>query len=319
MSDQEITLTQNVNAAAAVVQNEAQGPHLDNLALLQKIIESPTEKLIPWEDLELPSAGIYYNWSSGVIRVRAFGANTERIMSNQRLVQSGQMMDELFRECCQFPDGFDPADLISGDQMFLFYALRGISHGNIYEFAAVCNSCQSTSTHAFDMNELAGTVRRANRSLGNEPFKINLLNMSRIIGQDVWITVRFPRARDISSIARTKRAVNKAVSGKVKATRRGSQPVQMPTARTVGDSFSDLLKRITVSVLGVSDPMYIEQFVEKIDGSDLSAVRAFIEDNMPDISTTVTLTCPECQHECVMALPITENFFRPAKLRRTGA
>lgn len=284
--------------------------NLTNEQLLQSIIDAPTEKLIPWEDCHLPSKGIYYGWSDGVVQVRAMGQTAEKVLATQRLAQSGQSIDYLFRECCRFPEGFDPVDLLLGDRVFLLYYLRGITHGNIYEFAVTCpnEDCRAVSTHSYDLNNLAGTIKWADSSLGQEPFKIVLPYMSKVVGKELYIGVRFLRGYDANDIL-AKRKMNK----KLQAKPGQSKPGARRFTPTIDDSISDNLAKVIVSVMGVEDKFVIKSFVERLHAQDTAEIREWLKDHTPGIDTTVSLTCPECDTEFTVELPITENFFRPSK------
>ena len=289
---------------------------MSNEAILDQILEAADETLIPWEECHLPSGGIYYGWPDGTVMVRPMGQMAEKVLATQRLAQSGQSMDLLFQECIKFPMGFDSGDLLLGDRVFLLYYLRGITHGNLYEFAITCpqTSCEAVSTHTYDLNELAKTVTWANPANGVEPFKVKLPYLSKATGRDINVGVRFLRGVDANDILARKKAKKKmyARPGGVKTrgvdTRRQAQDNQ-----TLDDSVTENLNKMIVDVMGVTDHFKIRAFVEKMHAQDTAAVREWLRNNTPGIDNTVTVTCPECELEFTVELPITESFFRPSK------
>jgi hypothetical protein len=143
---------------------------MTNSDIVDAILQTSPDQLIPWEEVTLPSKGLYYGWTSGTIRVRAWSANIDKILATQRLAATGQAFDKMIASCCQFPDGFTPQDLLVGDQVFLMYYLRGITHGNLYEFA-VSTPSKNSMTVSFDLNDLAQTIVWGDESLGPEPFR----------------------------------------------------------------------------------------------------------------------------------------------------
>jgi len=298
------------------------GPGATNEELLTRILQAPEEKLIPWEECHLPSRGIYYGWPDGTIMVKAMGQTAEKVLATQRLAQSGQSIDYLFRECCKFPDGFDAADLLLGDRVFLLYYIRGITHGNMYEFAITCPNpdCGAVSTHTYDLNELARTVVWANPALGTEPFKVKLPYLSKATNRDFYVGVRFLRGADANDILAKRKARKKMFARpggvRTKGTR-GGMPVdprrQQQQTQQIDDSVSENMGKIIVSVMGVTDHFQIRQFIERMHAQDTAAVREWLRDNTPGIDNTVTVECPECSQEFTMELPITESFFRPSK------
>jgi hypothetical protein len=304
------------------------GPGATTEEFINRLLQAPADKLIPWEECWLPSKGLYYNWPDGMVQVRAMGQTAEKILATQRLAQSGQSIDYLFRECCRFPDGFDPLDLLLGDRIFLLYFLRGITHGNIYEFAITCpnQNCESVTTHAYDLNELAGTIVWAKQELGHEPFKVALPYLSKATKRDVWVGVRFLRAADANDMLAKRKARRKLVAKpggvRTRHTRsltdmkggRGVDPRQQAQQnQQIDDTISENLEKIVVNVMGVGDLFTVRSFISKMHAQDTAAIREWLRENTPGIDNTVTVDCPDCGNTFTVELPITESFFRPAK------
>ena len=287
--------------------------------IVDSILQIPEAQLIPWEECTIPSKGIYYNWTSGVIQVRAWGANVDKILATSRLAQTGQSVDYMLAGCCKFPDGFDPTQLLVGDQIFLLYYLRGITHGNLYEFVTTCPNpdCQATGTFTADLNELAETIIWADDSLGNEPFKVVLPYLSKTIGKDIWVSLRYMRVSDSQHIIRQRRATNRAVGkgGRARVRKRqqkGPPQQEIQTSHIdLDDSLMKNLETIVVDVMGVSDRFKVRDFVSKLHSTDLAIIREWLRNHSPGIDTQVELNCGECGHEFRVMLPITEAFFRP--------
>lgn len=298
----------------------APGDNVDEF--LDKLLQTPTDQLIPWEDCYLPSRGLYYDgdWDNGLVKVKAMGQTAEKILATQRLAKSGQSIDYLFRECCQFPDGFDPINLLLGDRVFLLYFLRGITHGNIYEFAFTCpnEECQSVSTHAYDLNELADTITWADPALGNEPFRVELPYLSKATGRDVWVGVRYLRAYDANDLLAKRKAKEKMKVKPGNTVRTRNQGVanfsrNQQASNQLDDALSDNLEKVIVSVMGSQDPFKIRQFVSQMHAQDTATVREWLRERTPGIDNTVIVGCPDCNADHTVELPITEAFFRPSK------
>jgi len=292
------------------------GKSTNNEEFLRQLLELPEEKLIPWEECTLPSKGIYYNWPDGVVMVRAMGQAAEKVLATQRLAQTGQSIDYLFRECCKFPNGFDPADLLLGDRVFLLYYLRGITHGNMYEFMISCPQCESIGTHKYDLNDLATTIKWADASLGKEPFKVVLPYMSKATNREVFVGLRYLRATDANEMISQRKFRKQNFSRPANSVRSGALPSQRMRAKqeaTLDETVTENLEKMIVSVMGVTDLMAIKAFVQKLHSTDTATIREWMRDNSPGIDTTVLITCPSCDHEFRAELPISENFFRPVK------
>lgn len=290
--------------------------------LIDHILQLPQEQLIPWEECMLPSKGIYYGWEDGICQVRAMGQTAEKILASQRLSSSGQSLELLFRECCRFPNGFDANELLLGDRMFLLYYLRGITHGNVYEFAVTCPNpeCESVNTYKYDLNELAETITYADSAWGNEPFRINLPYLSRVTGRDIWVGVRFLRAYDANDIIARRRSRKKAFAkpGGVRSSaakrRQAVDPRQQEQQGAILDSaLDDHMEKLIINVMGVTDRLKIRALVQRLHSQDTAAIREWLREHTPGIDSTVQVTCPDCSNEFRIELPITDSFFRPAK------
>lgn len=305
-------------------------PGMSDEAILDAVLSAPSDSLIPWEQVTLPSKGLYYGWTSGVIDVRAWGIQTDKILATQRLAQSGQAIDYVLTSCCRFPDGFDPSSLLVGDQVFLLYYLRGITHGNMYEFIASTPGTNNQNTYVIDLNELASTITFADASLGQEPFRIELPYMSSRLGRPFHIGLRFLRVRDSQNIMRTKRAINRTMtnSAQVKKRRkkeqwspgmpanRGNQPgaAQAVSSRqpvSIDDTVSKNLELLIMDAMGSTDRSKIRQLVSQLHAKDTAVIREWLADHSPGIETTVELTDPSTSETFQVMLPITESFFRP--------
>ncbi len=288
-------------------------------------ILSPETNLITWEDCWLPSQGLYYGWPDGLIQVRAMGQTAEKILATQRLAQTGQSLDRLFRECARFPQGFDPLDLLLGDRVFLLYFIRGITHGNMYEFAFTCpnQNCEHISTHQYDLNDLAQTIVWADKALGTEPFKVVLPWISQATKREVWVGVRFLRAADGNDMLAKRKARKKLLARPGVRTRVGHNipgavdpRVQADENRALDDTISQSMEKIVVNVMGVGNLFTVRAFLEKMHAQDTAAIREWLREHTPGIDNTVAVTCPECETEFTVELPISESFFRPTKSRR---
>lgn len=280
--------------------------------LLDMVLQLPVDTVLPWEEIILPSKGAYYDGAvpDGRVKVRPMGLEAEKILATQRLAQSGKSIDWLFRKCVQFPDGkFDPINLLVGDRVFLLYYLRGITHGNEYEFIVKCNNedCGKANTQTYDLNLLQNTVVSSDKTLGTEPFKVVLPHLSKLTNSEFWVKVRFMRGYDLQSIMNQRRTTKKVQSM--------GRPVNAQSVDTIDDTLEENLNLLIVEAMGSEDRTKIHQLVSKMHSSDTATIREFLRNNSPGIDATITINCPDCSSEMKMELPITESFFRPTVRR----
>jgi len=219
-------------------------------------------------------------------------------------------MDWLFRKCVRFPTDFDPVNLIAGDRIFLLYYLRGITHGNEYEFIVTCtdSDCGAKSTHEYDLNDLASTVSGPNDDIGSEPFKVVLPYMSEITNMDFWVKVRLLRGYDMLAMIDKKKMGKRAVG----------PSAYRKNIETVDETLEENINMTIVEAMGDDDPLKIQKLVNRLHARDTATIREFLNDNSPGMDTTIQVVCPECDNTMMMELPITESFFRPKKQRKPG-
>ncbi len=281
-------------------------------SVLDTILKQSSDDLRPWATVTLPSRGRYYSNEipGGVVRVRPMGMAADKILATQRLAQSGKSLDYLFKNCVDLPNKFSPFNLIAGDRVFLLYYLRGITHGNMYEFAYECSSCESKNDMQYDMNNLSSSIQWDNGNLGEEPFKVILPHLSSMTGTEVWVKVRFLRGYDLLKMTQ-----------EVKRSRRVKPKFQKDVAdtdslivdETLSSNLANLIVEIGSGAEHTSDQASIVKLVNSLHSSDHAIIREFLSDNMPGIDTEVGIECVECGAAMKMPLPITESFFRPSK------
>jgi hypothetical protein len=283
------------------------------------LISKSADDLLPWEDVKLPSRGLFYDGRipEGVVKVRPMGLATDKILATQRLVQTGQAIDHLYKACIRFPAGdFDPLDLLVGDRMFLLYYIRGITHGNMYEFSVTCSNenCKQVSTHEYDLNKLAENIRGPQTS--REPIKIKLPFLSQVTGREMYVEARFMRGRDLQIMMRTQKSKERMFAGQARNAKTG-QNMGNDEKVSLDTTIEENLNLIIESVNGVKDQRKISEIIRRLHGKDTAVIRETLRNSEPGIDTNIMITCPGCATEMTIGLPITESFFRPTESRGT--
>ncbi len=298
---------------------QAQEPQTDALgSLLQAVNDSG--QYIPWEKVQLPSKGQYYDGKmpEGYIEVRPFSIDVDKMTSNQRLVASGELLNKIVEVSVRFPDpSFSVYDLLAGDQHFLLYYLRGITHGPEYEFALPCPFCEQKGIFEYNLGDLVKTMKGPNKKYPDEPMPVLLPQLSLTSGKEVMALIKLVRVRDIAAMSTTSNAevwdpVNRGrarAKGDKKESKAKANPekayldgmkMQIEGFRIDGVDFSDIRKN---------------DLVNKLHQKDAAAIRDFIEQVSPGIDTTLEVTCQnsECGKEYAVQLPFGENFFRSTR------
>lgn len=299
------------NAAKFAQENRPKQDALDEL------LSKSDEYFMPWEVVELPSKGAYYeNMPGGKIKVRPMGIDVDKMMANQRIVQSGELLNKIIEACVQLPDGMTVMDLLAGDQFFLLYYLRGITHGPDYEFVTDCPVCGTKSTYDYNLADLSKTIKGPNNDYLAEPMSVELPFISSKLGKKVEALVRLLRVRDISAMSKGNVAVVDPLKKGVARSRGQNQP-----KASKQDADELYTKNISMTIVGfkVDGVEYKDsrkmQLIDKLHQRDSATIREFIDSVTPGIDTSVDVTCQndECKKEYSISLPFGEGFFRSPK------
>jgi hypothetical protein len=283
---------------------------------LDNILSQEDDYFMPWEDVVLPSKGVYYDnlMPDGIIKVKPMGIDVDKMMANQRIVASGELLNKIIEACVKLPDGMTVNDLLAGDQYFLLYYLRGITHGNDYEFVSDCPSCGTKSTYDYNLSDLSKTIKGPNPDYPVEPMEVELPYISEKTKSSVSAMVRLLRVKDMRDMVRGNVVIDPIKKGKARS-RGQSNGISKQSADDI------YTKNITTAVIGfkVDGKVFSDdrkdKLIEKLHQKDTVTIREFIDSITPGIDTSVDVTCQnnECNRDYSISLPFGENFFRPSK------
>lgn len=83
---------------------------------------------------------------------------------------------------------------------------------------------------------------------------------------------------------------------------------------TIDETLENNLNLVITEAMDETDRHKIKQLVHNMHSSDIAAIREFLKDKAPGIDTMIETDCEGCGNLMVLDLPITESFFRPARL-----
>ncbi|MBW2149327.1 MAG: hypothetical protein JRI22_20185 [Deltaproteobacteria bacterium] len=296
--------------------------------ILDQVIGKKNDEFLPLEDCVLPSKGLYYDGAipGGIIKVRPMGIYADKVLTTQRLVRTGQALDYIFKYCVELPGEFDPLELLAEDRYFLLFYLRGITHGNEYEFVLTCPYCDEHSSHYYNLNDLWETHQDPMADEDGtpilEPFKVVLPYLSDEFKHEFWVKIRFLRGRDVMDMLGANGTVEDAGlprRARNRKRRRNKMPYDPIDERTedLDETIEKNINRVIVEAMGSSDRNKIKQLIDRMHSRDTATITDFLREKSPGIDTAIETDCPHCRTVINTPLPITESFFRPQKRRRT--
>ena len=277
---------------------------------------------IPWEKVTLPSKGVYYGGAlpGGVLEVKPMGVDVDKMLTNQRLIQSGSLLNNIIEACTKMPPDFSVNKMLAGDWNFLLYYLRGITHGNEYEFTSECPHCKTKNIFNFDLNELQSTIKWADEKYPVEPMGVVLPKISQTFGKEVTALVRLVRVSDINKMAKgnSNEVLDPVRSGRARVRNRNRRKQtqirneQQDMQQVYDDNMKTQIVGIEIDGQQFKDDRRF-QIIDNLHQKDSAAISAFIDEIAPGIDTSIEVTCqnPECAQDLSISLPWSEAFFRP--------
>lgn len=270
--------------------------------IVDQIISHSEDDFLPWEEIQLPSMGLYYGESmkDGKLHVRPMGITAEKILSTQRLAAAGKSIDMMLKKCVKFPKEFNIDDLLLGDKNFLFFYIRGITYGPEYNFFYTCSDKQCARASEYEGNLHDVRIKFADPNLGPEPFRIELPILSKSANKKVWAKAKMLRTKD-----------SREMLNQINTTRR-YEDLDAMVDETISSNIARLIVEVGTDESSTTDRQKIQKFVERLHSNDAKTIDKFIDDATPGIETRIKLTCQHCGNQMSGDLPITESFFRPS-------
>ena len=253
------------------------------------VVKSETSK---FETVDIPSNGYFYDpsnpLSSGKVNLKYMTAGHEDLLSNEKLIKSGEVLNRLL-DALIMDDNIDTGDLLIGDKNALFVAARRLAYGDSYGPVKItCKQCRKETEQAIDLSLITNKPFDFSKfEQGKNCFRIELPLSKKIV------EFKIPTSKDETISEGELKAltkINKAASGEV-------------TTR---------LRNIIVSVDGNTDKSYIRKFVDtELLSRDSIVLRNEIKKNTPDLDLSFDFTCEHCDNNERMDVPMTVQFFWP--------
>ena len=213
-------------------------------------------------------------------------AKEEDILTSEALLKNEMAIDRLLESVI-----IDPAvkvgDLLLGDKNAILIAARITGFGPFYDVEATCPSCTKRSSYTFDLNELGHVEVTLDDNVtdeGNGVFSFELPT------SQVRIYVRLLTSRDEKKIL------------KLLTNRKGN---------TIANPVTGLLKSIIVGANEHTDTATLHKFIDLMPLPDVKHLRTVYETIKPDVDLRFDFTCPVCNEEGKVGMPMTAAFFWP--------
>jgi hypothetical protein len=245
--------------------------------------------------IEIPSHGqLYKNLTpdeevqKGIIRIRQITMTEEKILTTERLVQSGKALDMILENCIK--SNVNPSDLLSSDRFYILFYLRGMSFGLDYDFNVRCYHCGHDFIQEVKIDKLP--IKEWEQPV-EEPFEI-ILPMS-----GYKVVAHFMRGHEENRVLQSSKEMKSF-----------NEPDSIAS-----DSLTYLIDKILTPDGEELNKYDKEDFIAHMIAADIDEVRTSIDERDCGIQPLKKIICPKCNRELEFNVPLGRNFFRSRKHR----
>ena len=244
---------------------------------------SPFNFITPTEMVDIPSGGQFYPAGHplhGVtsIEIKHLTAKEEDILTSVSLLKKGLALDRMLQSII-VDKKIKLDDLLIGDKNALLIASRIYGYGAHYEVEVTCESCESTYAQVFHLEELEPKKNVEVKAISPTEEGTFIMTLPQ---SQLEVEIKLLTSRD-----ETKLSSNKS-----------------------GGSLN-LLKTITVSINGQTDPFYMNRALESLPIVDANLLKRAYLSVMPDIDMSQEVEGTECGHTAKLEVPLDAGFFWP--------
>ena len=282
------------------VTEEYPGPELSIDQLKSKLTADANVKIakdnkFPTEIIDLPSRGLLYAkehpLSTGKVEMKYMTAKEEDILTSQNLIQKGVVIDMLLRSLI-ISNGEGKAvnydDLVLGDKNAIMIASRILGYGKDYPVEFSCPKCEAKTKDTVDLAILENKEPAILATNGNSfKFKLPLCKKE--------LTFKLLTHRDEEEISAEGKRMKKRSLSKMQSY-----------------DLTSRLKQMILAIDGNDERSVVNDFVEnEFISRDSLAFRTHLDSVTPNVDMSVYFDCNACEHEAVIDIPMTVEFFWP--------
>ena len=266
----------------------------------QHEVKQVSDYKFPTEIVELPSRGLIYPQdnplSSGKIEMKYMTAKEEDILTTQSYIKDGSVLDRLFQSLIVSNGEGVPikyVDLVTGDKNAIMIAARILGYGKDYEVEIEDPYSGNTQKETIDLTQFENKEYDGSNQIAPHTNEFRF---------------KLPRSqREITFMAMTESKERK-VKHESEAINKANRKLKDTTSR-------ELTTRLKTMILSVDDDREqktINHFVEnELFAIDSKALRAYINEVVPDIDLTWEFVSEETGEGRDMQLPMDVSFFWP--------
>lgn len=250
------------------------------------------EFVSPTELVDLPSEGKYYPAGHPLnnkkdLEIRYMTAKEEDILTSKSLLKKGIAIDRML-ESLLVDKTIKLDELLLGDKNALILAARKSGYGPRYDTQMQCPKCEAKAKYTFNLDNIKNKEIQEIEGVeitSNGTFLITLPKTQ------LKVEVKPITGKDEKTIAETQDEKKKSTGAESLLTTQ--------------------MKLFTVSVNGNNNKQEISKIIDKMPAMDARHLREVYKKLVPDVNMTQLFVCKTCDHEEVVEIPLTTEFFWP--------
>ena len=269
---------------------------------------------IKYDVIPLPSKGMCYKKKIAKVPVSYLTAYDENMIISPNMYNDGTFIDNMLKSKIM-TDDIDPYDMLPGDRDAIILWLRASGYGNEFPVSAVDNETGERFETTVDLSQLK--YRKFNLKADSDGYFDYVFPVTKDKIKFKFLTykdlkeldkenenederIRKTKAQKIASEIETLVSEDNSIERSVKNKFNDAVSTLKEYADNIEDdntivshAITNRLAKSIVSVNGVTDRKYIEEYVMYLNVRDSMSLRRYIVDNEPGVDFNVTIKKPE--------------------------
>jgi hypothetical protein len=246
------------------------------------------EFLVPTEEIELPSMGVFYPNGKKTVKIKYLTAEEDDVLFSPELIKSGRVLDALLQIVVLDKD-LNPDDMIVGDRNTILIHMRRNGMGEEYKPGKMtCPSCGEQYDPIVDLSLLKlKLLENKPDEKGEYEFLLPIMKKN--------IKFRFLNGKDENRISKATQVTKKGGNSNYK----------------VSKAVTERYRLQIMEVEGNRDKLYISRLISAMPMKDSLVFREYVKLISPGIDFNYEFECTNCGHHYEDEVPMTYRLFYP--------
>lgn len=246
------------------------------------------EFLVPTEDVELPSKGVFYPNGKKTVKIKYLTAEEDDVLFSPELIKSGKVLDALLQIAVIDKD-LNPNDMLIGDRNAILIHLRRTGLGDLYQPGKMtCPDCGEEYVPDVDLS------------------KLQMKWLEDMPDENGWYKFLLPiMKKNIKFRLLNGHDENKITKSTNVGTKKGTGKYQ------VSKGVTERYRLQIMEVEGNKDKLYIAKLISAMPMKDSVAFREYAKLISPGVDFNYNFECKHCGHVYEEDVPMTYRLFYP--------